>query len=144
MQASLNFPNASRNRLYDRNAKVLFKRRDDTERVPARSQDVDSIRPRVREKLLLDERVHDFRRDIGDRTECNVHAFHGDYTDTTILKIFRITLVEVDPERGDTDNFPELHRPEYVGVIDSQSVNCDCRPYQFILGRSALQSVLSG
>ena len=37
MQASLNFPNASRNRLYDRNAKVLFKRRHDTEHVPARS-----------------------------------------------------------------------------------------------------------
>jgi hypothetical protein len=35
MQASLNLPNAGRNRLYDRNAKVLFKRRHDTERGPA-------------------------------------------------------------------------------------------------------------
>jgi hypothetical protein len=66
MQAPLNFPDARRNRLDDRNAEILFKHRDDAERVQARSQDVDRIRAPVLKKLLLDKGVDDFRRNIGD------------------------------------------------------------------------------
>jgi hypothetical protein len=55
MQAPLNFPDAGGNRLHDRNAEILFEHRDDTKRVQGRSQDVDGIRARVFEKLLLDE-----------------------------------------------------------------------------------------
>jgi hypothetical protein len=43
VQAPLNFPDAGRDGLHDRNAKVLLERHDDTERVEARSQDVDGI-----------------------------------------------------------------------------------------------------
>ena len=47
VQAPLNFPDARRDGLHDRNAKALFERRDDTERVETRSQDVDGIRVRA-------------------------------------------------------------------------------------------------
>jgi hypothetical protein len=33
MQAALNFPDTRRGRLHDRNAQILFQRRDDTERI---------------------------------------------------------------------------------------------------------------
>lgn len=46
-QAPLNFPDARRDGLHDRNANVLFERRDDTERIEARSQDVGGIRLRA-------------------------------------------------------------------------------------------------
>jgi hypothetical protein len=34
VQAPLNFPNTRRNRLHDRNTKILFEHGDDTERIP--------------------------------------------------------------------------------------------------------------
>jgi uncharacterized protein involved in propanediol utilization len=57
MQAPLNFPDARRDRLHDPNTKILFKRRNDTERVQVRRQDVNGIRICVLEKLPLDKGV---------------------------------------------------------------------------------------
>lgn len=72
MQALLDVPHPRRGRLHHRNAKVLFQRSDDAERVEAQPQDGDRVRAFACEKCLLDQPAEHFRRKVGNPGEGHV------------------------------------------------------------------------
>ena len=99
-----------------RHAEIALEDLDDLERAPARTLDVDSVRPGICEKQSLHVLVERVRRNLADRLERRFERRHGENVETRLAKVAHDDFV-LDGRIAGADDLACAERTEGRHVV---------------------------